>query len=131
MYQQIRGIFEETLSIPSWLLIDEAQFLTPAQVDQLAHVVDDYGCNVVCYGLRTDFTSHLFEGSRRLFEIADSIEEIKSTWFVRTQDHSQRPHRLGRKHRDRRRAGRDRRQRPLHGRVPQVLDQQAHREGAP
>lgn len=79
MYQQIKKIFEDTLSIPSWLLIDEAQFLTPEQVDQLAHVVDDYGCNVVCYGLRTDFKSHLFEGSRRLFEIADSIEEIKST----------------------------------------------------
>lgn len=79
MYQQIRKIFEETLSIPSWLLIDEAQFLTAGQVDQLARVVDDYGCNVVCYGLRTDFMTHLFEGSRRLFEIADSIEEIKST----------------------------------------------------
>lgn len=79
MYQQIRQIFEETLSIPSWLLIDEAQFLTAGQVDQLARVVDDYGCNVVCYGLRTDFMTHLFEGSRRLFEIADSIEEIKST----------------------------------------------------
>ena len=78
MYQQIRKIFEETLSIPSWLLIDEAQFLTAGQVDQLARVVDDYGCNVVCYGLRTDFMTHLFEGSRRLFEIADSIEEIKS-----------------------------------------------------
>lgn len=79
MYRVVKSIFEETLSLPSWLLIDEAQFLTPDQVDQLARVVDDFGCNVVCYGLRTDFMTHLFEGSRRLFEIADSIEEIKST----------------------------------------------------
>lgn len=79
LYATIRHIFEETMEIPGWMLIDEAQFLAAEQVDQLAHVVDDYGCNVVCYGLRTDFTSHLFEGSRRLFEIADSIDEIKST----------------------------------------------------
>jgi len=38
-------------------------------------VVDDFGSNVICYGLRTDFQSHLFEGSRRLFEIADTIDE--------------------------------------------------------
>ncbi|MBQ1485512.1 MAG: thymidine kinase, partial [Muribaculaceae bacterium] len=44
-----------------------------------ARIVDDYGVNVVCYGLRTDFQSHMFEGSRRLFELADTIEEIKST----------------------------------------------------
>ena len=62
-----------------WLLVDEAQFLTSDQVDQLAAVVDDFGCNVICYGLRTDFQSRLFEGSRRLFEIADTIDEIKST----------------------------------------------------
>lgn len=37
------------------------------------------GSNVICYGLRTDFQSHLFEGSKRLFEIADTIDEIKST----------------------------------------------------
>ena len=79
MYRLIKDIFERTLSVPSWLLVDEAQFLTEAQVDQLAHVVDDFGINVVCYGLRTDFQTRLFEGSRRLFEIADSIDEIKST----------------------------------------------------
>lgn len=79
LYAMIRHIFEETLSVPSWLLIDEAQFLSAAQVDQLADIVDDYGCNVICYGLRTDFRTNLFEGSRRLFEIADSIDEIKST----------------------------------------------------
>ncbi len=64
---------------PQWILVDEAQFLAPEQVDQLAQVVDDFGINVICYGLRTDFRTNLFEGSRRLLEIADSIDEIKST----------------------------------------------------
>lgn len=79
LYQLAQELFEENMSVIEWFLIDEAQFLTPEQVDQLARIVDDYGSNVVCYGLRTDFKSNMFEGSRRLFEIADSIEEIKST----------------------------------------------------
>ena len=62
-----------------WHHMDEAQFLSTAQVDQLSRIVDDFGSNVICYGLRTDFQSHLFEGSKRLFEIADTIDEIKST----------------------------------------------------
>lgn len=79
MYELMRRMFEETLDLPCWMLVDEAQFLTALQVDQLARVVDDFGVNVICYGLRTDFQSHLFEGSRRLFEIADTIDEVKST----------------------------------------------------
>ncbi len=79
LYETIHDTFEQTLDVPDWILVDEAQFLSKEQVDQLAQVVDDYACNVICYGLRTDFKTHLFEGSRRLFEIADSIDEIKST----------------------------------------------------
>lgn len=79
MYEIVEEIIATGGTRPEWILIDEAQFLTADQVDQLARVVDDYGCNVICYGLRTDFKTHLFEGSRRLFEIADSIDEIKST----------------------------------------------------
>ena len=79
IYKYLREQFEHSLVVKDWILIDEAQFLTADQVDQLARVVDDYGVNVVCYGLRTDFQSHLFEGSRRLMELADSIDEIKST----------------------------------------------------
>ena len=79
LYEMVKDIFEQTLTVPDWVLVDEAQFLTEDQVDQLAQVVDDYGCNIMCYGLRTDFKTRLFEGSRRLFEIADSIEEVKST----------------------------------------------------
>ena len=79
LYDMVRILFEQTLNVPDWILVDEAQFLSEDQVDQLARVVDDYGCNIICYGLRTDFKTRLFEGSRRLFEIADSIEEVKST----------------------------------------------------
>lgn len=79
LYLDLQGLSEEGGMMPAWVLVDEAQFLTPEQVDQLAHAVDDFGCNVICYGLRTDFQTHMFEGSRRLFEIADSIEEVKST----------------------------------------------------
>jgi thymidine kinase len=61
------------------LFVDEAQFLTKEQVDQLSDVVDFLDVNVMCFGLRTDFQSHLFPGSKRLFELADDIEEIKST----------------------------------------------------
>lgn len=79
LYLAVKELFEETLDVPHWILVDEAQFLTSAQVDQLAQAVDDFGCNVVCYGLRTDFRSNMFEGSKRLFELADTIDEIKST----------------------------------------------------
>ncbi len=78
MYELFRQLYAEQ-NHPDWMLVDEAQFLSAEQVDQLARIVDDFGCNVLCYGLRTDFRTHLFEGSRRLFELADTIEEIKST----------------------------------------------------
>lgn len=79
LYEELASLQSQGGMIPGWILVDEAQFLTSQQVDQLAKVVDDFGVNVVCYGLRTDFKTNLFEGSRRLFEIADSIEEVKST----------------------------------------------------
>lgn len=79
LYEDIKQYFRETGAIVDWFLVDEAQFLTAEQVDQLSMVVDDFGSNVICYGLRTDFKTHLFEGSQRLFEIADTIDEIKST----------------------------------------------------
>jgi thymidine kinase len=79
IYKFARELFRERGSIIDWILVDEAQFLAAHQIDQLARIVDDFGTNVLCYGLRTDFQSHLFDGSRRLFEIADTIDEIKST----------------------------------------------------
>lgn len=79
LYSLARELSDRRGAMIDWFLVDEAQFLSEAQVDQLSRVVDDFGSNVVCYGLRTDFKSRLFEGSRRLFEIADTIDEIKST----------------------------------------------------
>jgi thymidine kinase len=60
------------------VFVDEAQFLTPDQVDQLARVVDDLDTPVLCYGLRTDFTGTLFPGAARLFALADEIRELKT-----------------------------------------------------
>ncbi len=63
------------------ILVDEAQFLSSAVISELRRVTLDYGIPVICYGLRTDFKSYLFEGSRRLMELADSIEEVKATCY--------------------------------------------------
>lgn len=60
------------------ILVDEAQFLSSEQVDQLAEIVDEMDIPVLCYGLRADAFTKLFPGSNRLFEIADVIEELKA-----------------------------------------------------
>ena len=60
------------------LIVDEAQFLSRAQVERLVEVVDDYGVPVICYGLRTDFAGNFFEGSHWLLALADTIEEVKT-----------------------------------------------------
>lgn len=58
------------------ILVDEAQFLSGENVEKLADIADEKNIPVICYGLRTDFTGHLFEGSKRLMELADVIEEV-------------------------------------------------------
>ena len=60
------------------IFLDEAQFLSEAQVMQLAHAVDDLNIPIICYGLRTDFRGELFGGSARLLAIADEIRELKT-----------------------------------------------------
>ena len=60
------------------IIVDECQFMTGAQIDELRYIVDVHNIPVLCFGLRTDFLSTLFEGSRRLFEVADTISEIKA-----------------------------------------------------
>ena len=60
------------------IIADECQFLKAEQIDGLRRIVDELDVPVLCYGLRTDFLTKLFEGSRRLFEVADSITEIKT-----------------------------------------------------
>lgn len=81
VFDLIKKCVEESkmrmVSTPQWILVDESQFLSKKQVEELADVVDILNINVICYGLRTDFRTELFEGSKRLMELADDIDEIK------------------------------------------------------
>lgn len=61
------------------IIVDEAQFLSRYVVEQLREIAHENNIPVICYGLRSDFKTNLFEGSKRLMELADSIEEVKST----------------------------------------------------
>jgi thymidine kinase len=74
IYAYIEGLPEK----PYCILIDEAQFLTKANVYDLARVVDHLKVPVMAFGLKNDFQNHLFEGSRELLLLADKIEEIKT-----------------------------------------------------
>ena len=75
LYARKRG---ETDGPVHCLLVDEAQFLTRAQVINLVDIVNREGIPVICYGLRTDFMGELFEGSAVLFAWADTVEELKT-----------------------------------------------------
>ena len=60
------------------IIVDECQFMTERQIEQLRAIVDEQKIPVLCFGLRTDFLTRLFPGSLRLMELADCIEEIKT-----------------------------------------------------
>ena len=60
------------------IIADEAQFITPSQIEELRTLVDEEDLPVLCFGLRTDFQTHFFPGAKRLMELADSITEIKT-----------------------------------------------------
>jgi thymidine kinase len=60
-----------------YLIVDEAQFLDPAQVDQLAELVDESHVDVYAFGLTTDFRTRLFPGTQRLLEVADTVERVQ------------------------------------------------------
>jgi thymidine kinase len=60
------------------IIADESQFFTAEQIDAFRTIVDTAAIPVICFGLRTDFLTHLFPGSLRLFEVADSVAEIKT-----------------------------------------------------
>lgn len=64
------------------VLVDECQFLTEEQVNQLTDIVDTYDIPVMAFGLSTDFQSNLFVGSKRLFEVADKINPIKTVCWL-------------------------------------------------
>lgn len=72
-------LLELNLEGVSCILVDEAQFLNRSVIEQLRYITLLKGIPVICYGLRTDFRTHLFEGASRLMELADSIEEVKAT----------------------------------------------------
>ncbi len=76
--EDLYRLYIECYSDCNVIIVDECQFLTPEQVDQLSDIVIERDVPVLCFGLATDFTTHLFPGSKRLFEIAESISEIKS-----------------------------------------------------
>ena len=76
LYAEISG--EHAGQAVSCVLLDEAQFLSRAQVEQLAAVVDGLSIPVLCYGLRTDFRGELFPGSARLLALADELSELKT-----------------------------------------------------
>lgn len=61
-----------------YIIVDEVQFLTPKQVDELAEIVDEYGINVYTFGIKVDFKGLLFDGVKRLFEVADECSEIET-----------------------------------------------------
>ena len=75
----VYGIFVQTRADAcDVIIVDECQFMTPEQIDQLRAIVNDYDIPVMCFGLRTDFLTKLFPGSLRLLEVADTIQEIKT-----------------------------------------------------
>ena len=69
---------DSQMGVCNVIIVDECQFLTEKQIEQLRSIVDLCSVPVLCFGLRTDFQTRLFPGSRRLMELADCIEEIKT-----------------------------------------------------
>lgn len=69
------------------VIVDEVQFLAPETIDKLGDLVDFHGITVICYGLRTDFRGELFPGAKRLMELADDIEQIKTICWCGKRAH--------------------------------------------
>lgn len=69
----------------SVVLVDEAQFLTEPQISQLFRVAKNHDISVICYGLRADFQTKMFPGSKRLFEVADNVEKLPTMCFCGSQ----------------------------------------------
>ena len=76
--EDVYALFRDSRSDCNVIIVDECQFMTPEQIDQLRTIVNDYDVPVMCFGLRTDFLTKLFPGSLRLLEVADTIQEIKT-----------------------------------------------------
>lgn len=78
LWSEFQKYDEQSIRELDAVIVDEAQFLSEADIDRLSDIVDEYRIPVICFGLRIDFTSHLFSGSKRLMELADEIEELKT-----------------------------------------------------
>ncbi|MBQ7332913.1 MAG: thymidine kinase [Clostridia bacterium] len=76
--ESIISLFEKRERKTDVIIADESQFFTEKQIDELREIVNERDLPVLCFGLRTDFLTRLFPGSKRLLEIADSISEIKT-----------------------------------------------------
>ncbi|HBF85056.1 MAG TPA: thymidine kinase, partial [Streptomyces sp.] len=76
LYQYVVGLVSRGGRV-DYVIVDEAQFLAPEQVDQLARIVDDLELDVFAFGITTDFRTRLFPGSQRLVELADRIEALQ------------------------------------------------------
>lgn len=72
----VRQAWEQGTHV-DYLIVDEAQFLSPAQVEQLGELADEATVDVYCFGIATDFRSRLFPGARRLFELADELQPVQ------------------------------------------------------
>ncbi|MDQ3094005.1 MAG: thymidine kinase, partial [bacterium] len=70
--------WDKDVELVDCVLADEAQFFTTPQIDQLFNLSVEHAIPVICYGIRTDFQKKLFPGSKRLFELAHSLEELKT-----------------------------------------------------
>ena len=115
----IEDITEADAECYDCVIVDEAQFLTKAQVALLVRIVDDCNVPVIAYGLRADFRNNLFEGSQWLLAWADTIEEIKTIcWCGRKALCNARRQRACR---EGRRTGAARRQRPVRQPLPEAF----------
>lgn len=76
--ESIIELIKDNLMDITCILVDESQFLTEEQVDELFLITKKFDVSVICYGLRTNFKMKSFEGSRRLLEIAEELEELKT-----------------------------------------------------
>ena len=76
--ESITELFCSRISETDVIIADESQFFTEKQIDELREIVNEWKIPTLCFGLRTDFLTRLFPGSKRLMEIADTISEIKT-----------------------------------------------------
>ena len=77
-FEELEQMAPDAIRSHQCIIVDEAQFLSHAQVDYLTRIVDDMNVPVICYGLRSDFSGRLFPGSEALLACADIIEEVKT-----------------------------------------------------